>query len=367
MKYFRNTGRVNKAVFRECPSAEGIMKKRISVFALLSFGILLAACSGDDGATSKVTIGFEQIQLNASSAGTASSVPAEVSTLDVKVYAGSVSLANLLQSFSFNKIDLSSERISINVIPGDSRVFEFTARNVRGLTVYKGLSSSISLTSGKEEYLNIQMQEVSLTLNANLIITLVDINRNAYVNPGYLRTTDTVIAEVYKPSYTDGVYDMGAPLSTAKKGFGTAAAITEVTGAAAYPETYQLVMVRVMTLDGTIAAIGGIGVESLKEGDNQITVAMTAPGRIKFITPSTAVSVKVNMVIGGSSYTVADNGIFQNNSVIALIPNAMAEFGKDKQALASLTITYTVNGITGSKTFDKDINPLKWGEIEIKL
>jgi hypothetical protein len=353
------------------------MKKIISILAILSFAYFFTACGSSEDTTSKITIGFEPVPLSSASGGSAAAIPDDVSTLDVKVYSDSVSLSNLVQSFSFNKIDLSSERISVNALPGDNRIFELTAKNIRGLTIYKGTSSTLNLTAGKEESLIIQMQQVVMSMNANLKISLVDISivsgvttRTPYQNPGYLNPTGTIIVEVYKPSYVDGVYDMGSVLSTVTANFGSTDTFTEITGAAAYPDTYQLVMVKAMTLDGTIAAIGGVGVDSLKEGDNSITSGMTPPGRVKFVSSTTISTMQVNMTIGGTSYSVATmskNSIFQGNSIIALIPNAMADFGKDILPSATLTINYTVNGTSGSKTFDQTVNPLKWGEMEIDL
>jgi hypothetical protein len=323
---------------------------------------------------SRVTIGFGQTSPDADF-DTVSSVPSDVSTLEVKVYSGSVDISNLVQSFSFDKIDITKDRISVDVIPGGDLLFEVSAKNARGLAIYKGTSTLISLSGGEEQSLTISLQKVVLSLSANLTVSLVDTSGAGYSNPGYLRTVDTIVVEVYKPGYSGGVYDLGTPLSTSTASFSASQTITPITGAKAYPDTYQLVMVKAMTLDGTIAAIGGVGIDSLKEGANSVTSGMTAPGRIKFLTANTAATVKVEMLIGGTYYTVSTKGYPDTDGILVLVPNAMAEFGKGKSAVKDLKIRYTIGAYPVS-TYDFLLNytgaaktapALEWKQAEITL
>jgi hypothetical protein len=346
------------------------MKKIFSIISASILAGLFVSCNVSDKQVSSVTVDFNSSHTNAlipaltSSSPSTTVIPVEVATLQLKVYASTQTEENVIfnQTFDRSVID-SNGTVTLDILAGPSRIFVVNAYDSAGVLRYSDDTVAqpaphADLVVDTSISISINMLRVNLTLDAALDIDLEGEDGSAYANPGYLDTTvKTFSAEVYIPTVTNGVVDLSTPISTPVSYVGIPS-LSKISGLSAYPKTYQVVMVRAFTVDGKIAAIGGVVISNLASGSNSRTVKLVRPGALLITNtqnsnaPISTILVEQYFTSGwkqvSNTFTIVDPS--QQNVALVLVPNSVAIWGTSDPTVAgtvsvALQLRFTINGV----------------------
>lgn len=354
---------------------------KISGIPAIAFLILIVSCGGDPSGNSKITIDFNSSK-NTGSGGTAeisrvSTIPSDVVTVDIRVYNGGSSEVYYEKSFAASDI-ASSSSVTIEVSPGGNRVVKVIGRSVSGLARYSVRSDPIDLHDGETVEVFLVMKPVSQDALVPVKLVSEDGSGAGYSVPPYAAS---IKAEVYIPASISGEVELGSALSGNYSGGLTSFNLS------AYPDTFQMIMVRVMTVDsdivapdGVIAAIGSAIVSELESGTNQqIVIRMVKPGRLNVTNSSGAsiTSYSVIETIKGSDFMISSGSSLTGigPTILLTVPNGVPIWGSaydiatnpDGVKAISRTVKIIINGgIQRTFLFDGTTYPyLRWNRMDL--
>lgn len=351
-------------------------KSGIPAIALLIF---IFSCGGDNSGDSKITIKLNSLKAesdNAVGVMRSSVIPTDVETIEIRVFNAESSEIYYKKSFTAENLSPTSS-LTIEVKPGGDRIVKAIGRSSTGLAKYSGQSESMDLHD--EESISVTLVMKSVLQDAIIPVKLLDENGTGdeYTIPSY---ASSIKAEVYIPAAVSGKLELGSSLSGNYSGN----AITF--NLSAYPDTYQMIMVRVMTKDiedvapdGVIAAIGSEMVSELVSGNNnQIVIRMVKPGRL-YVTNSSGApitSYSVTETINGSDYVISSgSSLTGGNTILLTVPNGVPVWGSEYDAVTnpggvraiSRTVKININGgSTNTYLLDGKVYPyLRWKQIDL--
>lgn len=261
-----------------------------------SFLFLIAGCAGSEN-TAKVTFDMSGSQVasymgGAVKAAANGGIPDDVSLIQITVYDNDPSAtgvaANAIAEAYYTKKQ-AEEGITLDVPAGEHRYFKATAQTT-GASTPVGYASGnvgpIDLQKDGETTVTLDMSKSDVIKDANISITLLNPSGSAFTPSAYGATVATsFITEVCIPTVTvdennKSSFNLNEPVQTP-----TATPTTSLTKGA-YPATFQVLIVKAFATDGAVSFLGGTIISSLKSGDNDVTVTMYTPSKIRPTLPS---------------------------------------------------------------------------------
>lgn len=313
-----------------------MIRKLILISSLLILPALIIACTGNSSSDkAKVTIDLSGVDAVKSLTGVpfvdkaeGDTVPAAIDTVEIIVKDAD---GDVVYDREFYRSDFeSTNTFDLEVPSGEDMVFTAKGRDITRFLIYEGVAAgNVNLTPGEDKTVSIIMTEAEPpALDAQVALNLKGEDGEIYTNPGYLAAANMIDARVFRPraEVVDGEEKilLGDPMDTdTLTAFGTS-----LTGLMAYPETYQVIVVRAVAPDGTIAAIGSKIVAGLKSGTNEaIDVRMFRPVVLVVKNTQQITSIQVQIsgigtVLNSENETV--EGI-NSDQVIVRIPNRVKD------------------------------------------
>ncbi len=351
---------------------------KLYMLCSISLLVLAVSCGGTSSGDSKVTIGFDSSKMPSGDGvyvSRASTVPGDVEKIEITVSDSSETELYLFKTINVAELD-SDSSVTIDVKAGAARVFTVIGRDEVGTAKYSVSSDPIDLREGESVELILAMKAVLQDAVVPITLLVEEGTGASYVLPAY---ASSIKAEVYVPYVLNGEVVMGSPLSGNYSGTGNSFSLS------AYPDTYQIIMVRVMTNDsvvyatgGVIAAVGSSIASRLSSGSNPaVNIRMVKPGRLSVSASADINSYTVVETINGSDYTISSasglSGI--GSQILFTVPNGVEIWGKESDASAnpdgihaiSRTVKISINGGSAQTyLFDGSTYPyLRWEQIDL--
>jgi len=353
---------------------------KLSGIPAIAFLVLIVSCGGAQSGNSKIIVNFNSSDTESESGvkvSHSSGIPSDVTTVDIRVYNGETSELYYEKSFAASVI-VSASSVTIEVSPGGDRVVKAIGRSSTGLAEYSVRSDPLDLHDGESVDVFLVMKPVVQDAQLSVRLLSEDGSGADYSVPSYAAS---IKAEVYIPAAVSGEVELGSALSGNYSGTSTSFNLN------AYPDTYQMIMVRVMTKDvdvlapdGVVAAIGSAIVSELVSGINpQIVIRMVKPGRLG-VTNSSGVAITSYSVvesINGSDYVISSESSLTGvgNTILLTVPNGVPIWGSAYDAVTnpggvraiSRTVKISINGgSTVTYQLDGITYPyLRWKQIDL--
>jgi len=357
-----------------------MIRKILLIAVLTIFPLFALSCSdsGNTGEKASITVDFNGAEVYKSLAGVTeiqkapgtSVLPTDIETITIQVTDGNDIIFS--EEFDRDVIANSSDTLSLDIPTGKGLVFNVIAYDASGSTVrYSFTSAPVDLVPGVETTISIVLVPEVVLQDANFSIKLVKPDGlTAYKGsePLYLRTTNPIVVEVFKPQYIDEEFSLGTALAAGID----KTDISNIHVTSVFVKTYQLVIIKAYGEDNTIAAIGSYIISNLSSGDNEIiNVRMVPPGRLNIIndTPITSYSVDMEYPSGWQTVDPGSGSIIAGNTVLVLLPNNRTDIGKETTP-PTLTVPRNIRvSVNGNiYTNEADENKLiKWKIIDVNL
>ncbi len=355
--------------------------KHFIIAAMIITPLFAAGCSDSNKESASVKVDlsgasiFESlsaIQGITQSDSSASVIPSSVDKIVITITQGTAVLYK--HTFSREAISNASDTITLDLPASTGLVFTITCYNIGGIVVYSGTSGTVDIIAGSEITVPITLHPEVYSSDALITLNLKE--QTSSSDFSYKSYYSTMVADVYSVSAT--TENGETTVTTQSVNNSTAAAVTDpvttvITGLKAYPNTFQLIIVKVFATDGTLAAIGAAIKTNLVSGDNgSIDIRMFPPGRLNITnsTPNTPYTVEIYY---GSSFRQVATGITDNNgAALVLVPNSRTDIGKyngttvdtkkhDIQVTVGVT-TRSKNYAVNWKQVNLDFNSDIWSE-----
>jgi len=313
-----------------------MIRKLMIISFLLILPAFLTTCNDSSSDNAKVTIDLSGVDavkkltgMTSVSKAVGSNVPSAIDTIEIIVKNDD---GDVVYDREFYRDEFEATgTLSLEVQSGENMEFTAKGKDITRFLIYEGAAAeTVDLDPGEDETVSIIMTEAEPpALDAQVTLKLLgEDGVTEYSNPGYLATTNMIDARVFRPTVQEVDGEDKVILGTAIDTDILLAFGTTITGVITYPETYQVIVVRALAPDGTIAAIGSVIVSDLKSGTNgTIDVRMMRPVILVIKKNEQITSVEIHItgmgtVVNSENETVEGIGTGQ---VIVRIPNRVKD------------------------------------------